>query len=622
MKLLWHSNSPTAPTGYGVQTALFASRLNRDYDVAISCFFGLEGAPVMWNGILMLPGLGGNFGAEFMPLHAMRWGDGDPRNTLTVTLMDVWVLPSNLNEQLGGNLICWTPIDHDPAPPEVMRFLRESESIPLAMSKHGMDALAEVHPLYVPHGVDTSVYRPIPRDEARKIVGFDPDAFVIGMVSANKGRPSRKGFQQAFEAFKAFHDRHENSYLYLHTSLKPEWLQGEALRELSDSLDIPPDALIWANQYRLHFDPHSPEQMAALFSGMDVLLNPTMGGGFEIAQLEAAACGVPTITTDFTGMPESAGPTPWLVTPPKGTKGYWTAQRSWNVIADVTQLVDAMEEAYRMPAKERRSLARAMRKHAEAYDADKVYAEHMLPAIRKAEKRIRKRSISFDVIEGLSATMPERNLRDDGPSISVVTPWYEHPELAEEYWKALDGEKTHEVIVVDNGSATPVERAAIRLEENAGFARANNIGLEKATGDAVLFLNNDVALGIPGWLEAIRAELKPGVLVGANVRSEQHAAVDGQVVPYLDGWCIAAMKEDLEELGGWSEEYEEPAYFSDNDLCLRAERAGMRFMAVAPPLVHLLNRTAGPGVGEVAQVTQRNYQIYAAKVREQSAVAA
>src|SRR5512139_171701 len=142
-RLLFHSNSPTAPTGYGVQSALFAPLLNKDYEVALSAFYGLEGAPVRWKGMPLLPGLGGNFGQEYLPLHARRWGNGDPSSILTLTLMDVWVLPPNFTEQVGGNLICWTPVDHDPAPPLVKRFFAESGAYPLAMSRFGQEQLAE-----------------------------------------------------------------------------------------------------------------------------------------------------------------------------------------------------------------------------------------------------------------------------------------------------------------------------------------------------------------------------------------------------------------------------------------------------------------------------------------------
>ncbi len=578
---------------------------------------------MLWKGLPMFPGLGGNFGTEFLPLHAANWGGGDPSNVLTVTLMDVWVLPPVLVEQLAGRLVCWTPVDHDPAPPGVLNFLREGGAVPLAMSRFGQEALSEFAALYCPHAVDTTTYLPQPQEMAREETGVDKDAFLVGWVAANKGRPSRKGFQYGLEAFKKLRERHENALLYLHTSLRHQWMEGENLPALIDSLEIPSESVLWADQYRLHFDPHPPRQMASIYSTFDVLLNPATGGGFEICQLEAAACGVPSITVDSTGTTESAGPTPWKVSHgDPDSRGYWTGQNSWNTFASVGALDSALEECYRMRPEQRKKLSLALRKHAEAYDADRVYAEYMLPALRKAEKRIRKRSVAFDVTEGLRVEMPERPPAKDGPTISVVTPWYNHPELAEDYFRAVGGERVEEIIIIDNASEPMLEApddGRVRIlhqGENLGFSRANNVGLEAAKGEAVLFLNNDIALGIPGWLEAIRSELRPGQLVGANQRVDEHTRVDGELMPYLEGWCLAGYKEDFERIGAWDEDYEEPAYYSDNDLSLRAARAGMSFAAVSPPLIHLENVTAGPSRGKVAEVTRRNFRRFAEKVRE------
>ena len=92
MKLLFHSNAPWSPTGYGQQTALFAPLLAEHYDLAVSSFYGLEGAPRRWQGIPVLPGIGGEYGSQSMIDHAGRFFGGDPRNGLVVTLLDVWVL--------------------------------------------------------------------------------------------------------------------------------------------------------------------------------------------------------------------------------------------------------------------------------------------------------------------------------------------------------------------------------------------------------------------------------------------------------------------------------------------------------------------------------------------------
>ena len=58
-----------------------------------------------------------------------------------------------------------------------------------------------------------------------------------------------------------------------------------------------------------------------------------------------------------------------------------------------------------------------------------------------------------------------------------------------------------EIIVVDNasgdGSREEIPKMGIKyvlLEENAGFSKANNIGLEQAMGENILFLNPDTVV--------------------------------------------------------------------------------------------------------------------------------
>jgi glycosyltransferase involved in cell wall biosynthesis len=206
--LLWHSNAAHSPTGYGQQTALFCDRLKDHYELGISAFYGIEGAPIKWNGVPTYPGIGSTYGNEAIRDHAHVHFDGDLRNGLVVTLMDVWVLDPGIWRHM--NVACWVPVDHEPCPPPVAQFFYDSGAVPIAMSRFGERMLRDtgLDPLYVPHGVDTSVYKPVPKAKARKATGLPADKFVVGMVAANKGNPSRKCFDEAFRAFKAFHDTH------------------------------------------------------------------------------------------------------------------------------------------------------------------------------------------------------------------------------------------------------------------------------------------------------------------------------------------------------------------------------------------------------------------------------
>ncbi len=97
----------------------------------------------------------------------------------------------------------------------------------------------------------------------------------------------------------------------------------------------------------------------------------------------------------------------------------------------------------------------------------------------------------------------------------------------------------------------------------------------------MLFLNNDVTHLASDWLQPIKDALKPGRLVGASLVTSDHTRVDGRLFPYLDGWCVAGLRQDLLDLGGWDETLEEPAYWSDNLICLKARQEGFRLVQVA-----------------------------------------
>lgn len=201
------------------------------------------------------------------------------------------------------------------------------------------------------------------------------------------------------------------------------------------------------------------------------------------------------------------------------------------------------------------------------------------------------------------------------PTITCVTAWKDHMELGPDYWNAMRTEDC-EVIVVDNGSEPPLPNA-YRLSYNSGFCHANNVGLDLARTDAIVHLNNDVVALAPGWLEPIRDALEPGVLVGPVIRYDSHGAVDGTPLPYVDGWCLAGMRDDLLELGGFDESFEEPAYFSDNLLSFRARCAGMTLREAPTGIRHLASVTSGgehaPGVMEAARA---NYERFSRIVRE------
>ncbi len=208
-------------------------------------------------------------------------------------------------------------------------------------------------------------------------------------------------------------------------------------------------------------------------------------------------------------------------------------------------------------------------------------------------------------------------------TVAIVTPWFEHRDLYRDYKAAVDAADPDELWIVDNGSEPPLDFATLRLYDNKGFCGGCNAGLHMADTDAVVFLNNDIELVEADWFEVLTDALEPGVLAGARIRSDPHTLVDGQVVPYLDGWCLAGMRDELLEIGGWDDTLAEPAYFSDNLLCLEARAHGLRLREVPVGLRHKQSvTTRKTSVEKGVAATNANQARYLARARELMAVPA
>lgn len=381
-KLIWHSNAPWTNTGYGTQTAMFAPKLAEHYNLALSAFFGLEGGVLPWNGIPVLPaGSPNGYGNDSIREHCGMFGCDT-----VLTLMDVWVLDPSVWQ--GLNIMSWVPVDHEPCPDPVVKHFTDTGAVPLAMARFGERMLndAGLDPLYVPHGIDTNAYRPRDRAECRNVLGIDEDAYVVGMVAANKGNPSRKCFAEALEAFKAFRDLHENAKLFLYTEALGRY-GGVNLPELVQKLGIPGDAVIFPDQYRTVFYPNTSEKMGEVISTFDVLLAPSAGEGFGIPVVEAQACGVPVIVSDFSAQPELVG-AGWLV---EGVSSY-TAIGSWQFKPSVPDIFTALKKCHGRNRREVERMAANAREKALEYDADRVFDEFMLPALGKAQERFDERA--------------------------------------------------------------------------------------------------------------------------------------------------------------------------------------------------------------------------------------
>ena len=198
---------------------------------------------------------------------------------------------------------------------------------------------------------------------------------------------------------------------------------------------------------------------------------------------------------------------------------------------------------------------------------------------------------------------------------SIIIPVYNHAHLTRECLEALAATQdqcTYELIVVDNHSTdeTPQLLQAVegdvtilRQPENRGFAAACNIGARVASGEFLVFLNNDTR-PLSGWLDALVASARQDSTVGAvgakllyPEGDVQHAGVafNDRRVPYhifqhfaadhpavnetrdmkaVTAACMLVSASAFGELGGFDESYHNG--FEDVDFCLRLLRKGYR----------------------------------------------
>lgn len=390
MKIQWFSNSPLAATGYGNQTRLFTPLIKQlGHDVSILAFYGHEPfcTAVDWQGIT-ISGRGFHpYGQDVILQHYRNM-----KADICVSLLDAWVFDINVVKQM--NWCPWMPIDHDPIPPAVLEVSRYAFTR-LVYSKFGQKQFEErgLDSVYIPHGINTDVFVPLPveaKDKARMMVGggkLPADAFIVGMVAANKGYPSRKAFEENIAAFKMLYDKHNDAVLFLQT------MTGENAR---DCFDIPAYCnniglklgknVFFCDQYMNVTTGFPDLYMTALYNSFDVLLSVSKGEGFGIPIMEAQACGCPVITGDWTSMGELTFGG-WKVSKSEAIKEF-TLQNSYQYKPFPEAIAERLELAYTMrgnPDYSKRARDGAIR-----YDVNRIAEKYWKPALENIAERLDK----------------------------------------------------------------------------------------------------------------------------------------------------------------------------------------------------------------------------------------
>jgi GT2 family glycosyltransferase len=200
-------------------------------------------------------------------------------------------------------------------------------------------------------------------------------------------------------------------------------------------------------------------------------------------------------------------------------------------------------------------------------------------------------------------------------TVSIVTPWLNASELTDMYAASVSGAQA---VVIDNGSdwlqserieamVDLIRGVYIRNVANLGFSTANNQGLARATGDIVVFMNNDVECR-PGFVAQVIADVQDNALYGPSLLSKHG-------YEYLEGWCIAGRREVWDALGGWDDQYYTGLYWEDNDLCFRATKAGIGLVKTVWPVWHFNNYTTRLDFSRATAHANDNERLFLERIR-------
>ena len=219
-RIAWYSNACHIPSGYGQQSAQVVHRMAKDgHEVAITANHGAQvmmqcahGHPIFPEGLM-------RYSIDAAPENMKAWLEDKPG--FGVVLFDLWPLVG-VDAFKDLNLACWTPIDHQPVPPMVVKFLQDGNHHAIAMSRFGEQELidagyprAEVS--YIPHAIDRTVFKDTGKG-AREAMGIPADAFLVVTNAANRGRvPVRKAFGSMADAMSRFMRDRKDVYWMLHT---------------------------------------------------------------------------------------------------------------------------------------------------------------------------------------------------------------------------------------------------------------------------------------------------------------------------------------------------------------------------------------------------------------------
>lgn len=354
MNILWLSDSPMTVTGYSTISWNICNKLaeagHNVYYLAHNYmgqtlakgkhiengpefkFITLGGSPTAYSQNLIMP---------FIKKYKI-----DVFGILLDTFMTYpWLL--NL-DFAPAKTIFYYPSDGGGGLPLRCEDILKKVNVPIAMARFGQRQVKQLHQMdtkYIPHAVDIKNYYPLSPEEKLKCkakFGLQ-DKYVVGVVARNQGR---KMLDRTIKSFSMFakggiqctcghireltetecpNKNQDNTYLKLlfdKMGIKPTTFHADLCKH-----EPHPDAMLFMHtdptdvatpfdisqliiRYKLQnrvlfsgmtfYNGFDYKQMNEVYGAMDCFFLTTSGEGFGIPIIEAMACGIPPIVTDYT----------------------------------------------------------------------------------------------------------------------------------------------------------------------------------------------------------------------------------------------------------------------------------------------------------------------------------
>jgi glycosyltransferase involved in cell wall biosynthesis len=252
------------------------------------------------------------------------------------------------------------------------------------------------------------------------------------------------------------------------------------------------------------------------------------------------------------------------------------------------------------------------------------------PYVREAQykavnEHLKRRNIEADLLDVNGVFWRVKFLlKNHSKKVSIIIPTKNRLELLSRCIESIlekTSYKNFEIVIVDNGSddnetleylnkiSKHTQINVLRYDIPFNYSKINNYAVRFATGELLLFLNNDTEVINNDWLEelvshAIRKEVGAvGAMLYYPNNTIQHAGVilgiggvaghayrhfpkghPGQVgrawlpqyLSVVTGACLMTRKEIFQEVGGFDEKFE--VAFNDVDLCIRIREKGYKIV--------------------------------------------